>query len=100
MIAIPLTALHVLSALPANSRSFSVQQVPHLTPRAKNGHAAYLKSLQKFKGSQDQIASVSSAARYASFTTYPEPYDEEYICPANVGGQAFVLNLDTGSSDL
>jgi len=45
-------------------------------------------------------ADVLAAAADGSVTATPEEYDQEYLCPVDIGGQTLNLDFDTGSADL
>lgn len=80
--------------------SFSIQQVVKKLEQPKQVNPArdYAKALRKFGASVP--VHVEAAAKRGSVIATPEPNDEEYLCPVDIGGTILNLDLDTGSADL
>ena len=113
------------AAVPATARagsSFVINQIPSTkgtTSLSKHpGIAAYAKALRKHgasKGTIDRLSSLAVQQKPKSSTwaskaassgisnpiaASPFVYDKEYDSPVTIGNQTFVMDLDTGSSDL
>lgn len=94
----------VASAAPApNARngftlSQVVQKVTH--PKYANPASAYAHALSKYGAPVPKHVLAAASAGQGSVTTTPQPNDEEYLTPVNVGGTTLNLDFDTGSADL
>ena len=128
--AVLLSLFYSVSTAPTATKagsSFVVNQIPSpkgTTSLSKHpGIAAYAKALRKHGASKNTVDRLSRLAYEHKLSIGPamkghgkskantsgvsDPisaspiyYDKEFICPLTIGNQQFVVDFDTGSSDL
>ncbi|MCJ1224999.1 Type I transmembrane sorting receptor [Toensbergia leucococca] len=95
--------LSIASATPIEKRGVTFT-INESVPKSKirSGPNALAHAYAKFGGTVSPELATAAGTDDGTVTASPEEYDEEYLCPVNIGTPAQTLNLDfdTGSSDL
>jgi hypothetical protein len=80
-------------------RHFSVTQ-KYNSKFVLNGPIAYAKAFNKFNKPMPYDLAVATGNDGSVTATPSNSFDEEYLCPVDIGGQTLHLIPDTGSADL
>jgi hypothetical protein len=114
LVALFLAAVLASPVRTRQKRSFKIKRVEQLN-YVPDGKAAYRRALFKFgfddiefqpQGEIANMIQASSAAQLNSTgnedgetTASPTQNDAQFLSPVNIGGQTFIMNFDSGSSD-
>jgi aspergillopepsin I len=102
-IALALAALQVFTMAAAISlekgRHFSVTQI-YNSKFMLNGPIAYAKAFNKFNKPMPYDLAAATGKEGRVTATPSNLFDEEYLCPVDIGGQTLHLVPDTGLADL
>ena len=83
----------------ASSSKFSISQSVK-KPISKSGPNALFSLYQKYNHNPPAELRVAATSNDGTVLATPEAYDNEYLSPISIGGQALNVAFDTGSADL